>query len=308
MSISRRGHDLGCACHVGISDVAVLPREEAACDTTVESAIEVRFANHEEMTIVASHTECLKVCYHQKSKQCILPWIFCCPFPITCLRCACWIQKSTNGIHVLAGKKPFGKNEKSSSSKNQTSIVFTWLFFEVQKMVMFFFVGGWIFWNQSTRSISRRLFCQLALFGAHGLCAVSVCASYGCQRWMVWEKHWLQRVPKCCVTVAANLLEKCLAQLIHPLKWLIREWIWMGVYLDSYLITCLCPSPRNRFFALGSNLIAISGSLTSISKDYQTSCWSNQISRWFKLCIKFRKGCVYVSTSEACNTWLWAVL
>lgn len=25
--------------------------------------------------------------------------------------------------------------------------------------------------------------------------------------------------------VAANLLEKCLAQLIHPLKWLIREWI-----------------------------------------------------------------------------------
>jgi len=81
MSISRRGHDLGCACHVGISDVAVLPREEAACDTTVESAIEVRFANHEEMTIVASHTECLKVCYHQKSKQCILPWIFVVPFP-----------------------------------------------------------------------------------------------------------------------------------------------------------------------------------------------------------------------------------
>ena len=50
MSISRRGHDLGCACH-GISDVAVLPREEAACDTTVESAIEVRSANHEEMTL-----------------------------------------------------------------------------------------------------------------------------------------------------------------------------------------------------------------------------------------------------------------
>ena len=51
MSISRRGHDLGCACHVGISDVAVLPREEAACDTTVESAIEVRSTNHEEMSL-----------------------------------------------------------------------------------------------------------------------------------------------------------------------------------------------------------------------------------------------------------------
>jgi len=50
---STEDSNLGCACHVGISDVAVLPREEAACDTTVESAIEVRFANHEEMTIVA---------------------------------------------------------------------------------------------------------------------------------------------------------------------------------------------------------------------------------------------------------------
>ena len=49
LSISRRGHELGCACHVGISDVAVLPREESACDTTVESAIQVHSANHAEM-------------------------------------------------------------------------------------------------------------------------------------------------------------------------------------------------------------------------------------------------------------------
>lgn len=88
-------------------------------------------------------------------------------------------------------------------------------------------------------------------------------------------------------------------------------YLWMG--LNGCIFGCLfdhltCPSPRTRSFVLGSNLIAISGSLTSISIDYQASCWSNQISRWLKLCIKFRKGCLYVSTSEACNTWLWAVL
>lgn len=95
-------------------------------------------------------------------------------------------------------ENPWKKMKNHHHLKNQTSMTYHDCFLGFKKCE-FFFVGGWIFWNQSTRSISRRLFCQLAPFGAHGLCAVSACASYGCQRWMVWEKHWLQRVPKCCV-------------------------------------------------------------------------------------------------------------
>ena len=192
--------------------------------------------------------------------------------------------------------------------KNQTSIVFTWLVFWGSKNVSFFLLGdGFFGTNQLDPSLGgffvnlpyleRMAFAQSLFVRATGVKDGWFGRSTGCSGCQ--SAAWLWR---------QILLEKCLAQLIHPLKWLIREWIWMGVYLDAYFITCLCPSPRNRFFALGSNLIAISGSLTSISKDYQTSCWSNQISMWFKLCIKFRKGCVYVSTSEACNTWLWAVL
>ena len=119
------------------------------------------------------------------------------------------------------------------------------------KKCEFFFVGGWIFWNQSTRSISRRLFCQLAPFGAHGLCAVSVCASYGCQRWMVWEKHWLQRVPKCCVTVAANFVGK-MPSSAHSSFEMAYPWMDLNGCIFGFVFDHLfVPIPSQSLFCVG---------------------------------------------------------